>query len=755
MKNALLIILLFNITGLLWSKPERLPESQVVSIKKATTEIRLDGNLDEGAWNNADEKENFFQNYPYDTSYASSRTLVKVTYDDQFFYVGAVIYQNQKDYIISSLKRDFTPGTSDEFAVNIDPFQDKLNGFHFAVSPLNVQREGLIDNGENIGIDWDNKWYSQVSNHVDYWIVEMAIPFTTLRYKRKPDENIWRINFVRRDIQRNEVSCWSPAPRQFDAGNLAFTGVLYWQTPPPNPGSNISIIPYITAELDKDFDYNLPTEAGADVGMDAKVAITPSLNLDLTFNPDFSQVEVDRQITNLSRFELFFPERRQFFLENVDLFGMFGFPNSRPFFSRRVGLSQGIETKVNTEGQEIQVPQSLNVPIIAGLRLSGKLNKNWRVGLLNMQTAKVNSIKLNPANYTAAVLQRRIFDRSTIGAVFVNKENFLEATEGNIRIDKNGFNRVVGLEYNLFSKDGKWEAEAFYHRSISPGENRDAQSAAVFLGHWTKKLSVFTSGQYIGRNYKAEVGFVPRTGFMSVSPGITWRFFPKKESVAQKLVLTGITLRNSFLANTSDNRLVDRSHQLSYFLEFPGQSNLSFFGNLDYTYLFAAFDPTNAGGEKLPEGSAFTYSTYGLSFNSDVRKRFTYQIQVQRGAYFNGTRGEVNTLISYRWQPFGTISIAGNYTDINLPLPYNQARFWLVGPRTELAFTRSLFFSIFLQYNTQQDNININSRLQWRFQPVSDLFLVYTDNYFAENFFSYAQAKNRALVLKVVYWVNK
>jgi hypothetical protein len=730
------------------------PQEYVMGVKKTETEIRLDGVLDEAAWEESQLIGDFFQNYPNDTSYAKARTEVMVTFDKHFLYVGAIVYQDRSTYIVASLKRDFAFGSSDDFAVNLDPFQDKLNGFHFAVSPLNVQREGLIDNGGNINTDWDNKWYSQVSNHVDHWVVEMAIPFKTLRYKQTGESNSWRVNFVRRDIKRNEASSWVPVPRQFDTDNLAFTGQLVWETPPPSPGINVSLIPYVTGEVEKDFDFRLPVEYSASAGMDAKIAITPSLNLDLTFNPDFSQVEVDRQLLNLSRFELFFPERRQFFLENQDLFGMFGFPNSRPFFSRRVGLARGIETRINTEGEEVEVPRSLNVPILAGMRLSGKLNKNWRVGLLNMQTAEVSSIGLNPANYTVGVVQRRIFDRSTIGAVFVNKENFEEKPDGGYKLDQNGYNRIAGLEYNLFSKDGKWEAEAFYHRSISADNNDDAQAAALFIGHFTRNWRIFWGNQYIGSNYRADAGFVPRTGFLSIGPTVNYRFFPKRPGVAEKVVFSQVSVSSDFVFNRSDWRLVDRSHELQYYFEFQGQGGVGAEAALDYTYLFFPFDPTNSGGEELSEGTDYSYPSIRVFYDSDRRKNFFFGLGAEAGGYFNGERISFNGSLNYRWQPYGILALTFNHNNIDLPDPYSDADFWLIGPRAELSFSRSLFFSVFLQYNTQADNVNINSRLQWRFQPVSDLFLVYTDNYFSEDFFMNPRGKNRALVLKVTYWLN-
>lgn len=729
-------------------------ESYALSIRKSPSPIRLDGLLDEEAWQQANVAKDFFQNFPFDTSFSVMKTEAMVCFDDQFLYIGAKVYQKREDYIVSSLKRDFEGGTSDEFNVNIDPFNDKLNGFHFAVSPYNVQREGLIDNGANVNSDWDNKWYSQVSNGDDFWTLEMAIPFKTLRYKNNSAGNTWRINFMRVALKENELSNWVPVPRQFDGVNLAFTGDLIWTEAPPQPGLNISLIPYITGRLERDFEFELPAEFSPNGGADAKIALTPSLNLDLTINPDFSQVDVDRQITNLSRFELFFPERRQFFLENQDLFSMFGFPNSRPFFSRRIGLASGIVKKTNTSGQIVEVPRSLNVPILAGARLSGKLNPNWRIGLLNMTTGRVDDLNLDPANYSVGVLQRKIFERSTIGAVFVNKENFAQQADGGYRHDANGYNRVAGLEYNLWSKDNKWEAELFYHRSFSAGDNKDAQAAALFLGYNTRKWRLFLPVQYIGSGHRADMGFVPRPGFLATSPGFNYAMFPKRPEVSKKIVQYGVGMDNDIIFNQPDYRLADRRHGLYAYMDFQGQSSIWAELSSEYIYLYFPFDPTNSGGKELPEGSDYTFNQIEAGFNSDQRSKFFFNVEVSGGEYFNGEILQAEGALNYRLQPIGIFALSFTYTDIALPDGYNSARFWLIGPQAELAFSRSLFFSAFLQYNTQANNVNINSRLQWRFRPVSDLFLVYTDNYLSDGFFMGPRVKNRALVLKVTYWLN-
>ena len=617
-----------------------------------------------------------------------------------------------------------------------------------------MQKEGTIDNGSIVNLDWDNKWYSQVSNEPDRWTVEMAIPFKTLRYKNHEGANTWMINFGRVDLKQNEASSWAPVPRQFEILNLAFSGELRWEEAPPRPGANVSLIPYAIGRLERDFEFRLPNEWSANGGLDAKIAITPSLNLDLTVNPDFSQVEVDEQITDLSRFELFFPERRQFFLENQDLFSMFGFPNSRPFFSRRIGIAEGRIKKTTTTGQLIEVDRTLSVPILAGARLSGKLNPDWRVGLLNMTTAGVNDLQLDPANYTVGVLQRKIFDRSTVGAVFVNKENFNEQADGGYSLDQNGYNRVAGLEYNLNSKDNKWEGEAFYHRSFSAGDNKDAQAGSLFLGHYTRKWKVLFANQYIGSNYRADMGFVPRNGFLTTSPHLYYNMFPRNPKVAEKIIQYWVGTEHEFIFSRPDFRLSDRWHLLNFGMDFTGQSGLVATLYSEYIYLSFPFDPTNSGGEELPAGTDYTATRLGFEFSSDQRKKLYFDIETGGGEYFNGNIFNVNGSLSLRLQPYGIVALAADYTDIRLPKPYNSVRFWLIGPRAELAFSRSLFFSTFLQYNTQANNVNINSRLQWRFRPVSDLFLVYTDNYLSDQFFYGPKVKNRALVLKLTYWLN-
>ncbi len=729
------------------------PSERNLHIQKASALIKLDGTLDEPAWQTAATITDFQRQFPVDTGLATARTEVRMTFDDRHLYIGAVCWQPREDYTAQSLKRDFAAGTSDVLNILFNPSKDGLNGFLFGVSPLNVQREALIDNGTTQSFEWDNRWESEVQNHADRWMMEVAIPFKTLRYSVLPGENSWKMNFVRTRIKNWEVSTWHPVPQQFPPNNLAFTGTIIWDAPPPKPGANVALIPYAIGGYSLDYkrDPNSlevtdkPDKWTSNIGGDAKIGITPSLNLDLTFSPDFSQVEVDRQVANLSRFELFFPERRQFFLENRDLFAMFGFPDTRPFFSRRIGLARNPVTGLNE-----------TVPIIAGARLSGKVTDNLRVGLLNMQTERVNwaaDTVLPAANFTVATVQRKMFGRSALSAIFVNKQNFLEKLNDTQRGNFQPWNRVAGLEYNLFSRDNRWEGEWYYHRSFSPDKKQRGQTLAQFLGYNDRYFGSYLGYQLVDSNYTAESGFVPRIGFQALFSGLRRTFYPKSNIINTWTVSADGSFTYSLFFKATD-----RDASMSISTETKDQTSVSLAIWNNYTYLFEPFDPTNLDNTPLPDSVGYTYSGARFQFASSAAYNFRGSVNVNLGEFFNGTFFRTEGELSYRWQPVGIVALGYSYNRIRLPEPYASADFWLLGPRAELSFTRKLFASAFFQWNTQANNFNINARLQWRFAPVSDVFLVYTDNSFAETvpnarvkFFS---PKNKALVLKVVYWLN-
>ena len=756
MNYQLLIFLLLAIGQTGFSQNEDDPDSFRLEISRTTEKIKLDGRLDEAIWAACAEATDFHRQFPVDTGYSEFQTRVKMCFDDKFLYISAVCMQDQERITVQSLKRDFGNGTSDVLNILFDPFKDGLNGFAFGINPYNVQREALIDNGTTLSYDWDNKWYSEVRLEEDRWTAEIAIPFKTLRYKVSEGKNTWKFNLVRVRLNDWEVSSWYPTRLQFAANNLAFTGTLDWVDSPPKPGANISLLPYVNGSYSIDYQRNDTDMAvenrvhsrDFDAGGDAKIAIGPSLNLDLTFNPDFSQVEVDRQVTNLSRFELFFPERRQFFLENRDLFAMFGFPTTRPFFSRRIGLARNPATGFNE-----------NIPIIGGARLSGKLTDDWRIGLLNMQTRKLEFDSLNaiPAsNYSVATLQRKVFGRSAISGIFVSRENNLSRLNEIQGEGYEAWHRNGGLEYNLYSKDNRWTGEWYYHRSFSPDEKKRGQTLAHFLGYRDRNWNFNTGYVLIDSFYTADAGFVPRNGIQRVFTGAGHTRYPESKRLNSWTV--GARSTQTFALDWKE---MDRELRVFINGTFKDQSRLEFEVWNNYTFLFADFDPSNLNEDgvlPLPGDTGYSYSGVRGSYNSTTAKDLQFKLSVRLGEFFNGTGSTSVAALSYRLQPVGLFTLNMEHTRIVLPEPYTTAYFWLVGARSEVSFSRSIFGSAFFQYNTQANNFNINARFQWRFAPASDIFLVYTDNSFAQaipnsevNVFS---PKNKTIVLKAVYWLN-
>ena len=696
--------------------------------------VTIDGDLNDEVWAHTDEVTGFWQNFPYDTSYAVTKTTVKVSHDADFIYIAATCFDDlpNKDYVISSLRRDFI-GNSDLFEVYIDPFGDKTNGFAFGLSPYGVEREGMISAGSNVDYTWDNKWFSAVKRTPDQWTLEMAIPLKTIRFKNNSQE--WHINFARVNLKRNERTSWIPIGRVFSLSSLAFYGIVQFENPIKKNGDNISIIPYARAGTNRDYGSHTG-ETDVAVGADAKIAVSSSLNLDLTVNPDFSQVEVDRQVTNLSRFEIFFPERRQFFVENSDLFARFGFSAIRPFFSRRIGTGQDPYTGLYKQE-----------PILYGARLSGRINEKWRIGVMNMQTAKDEGINLESANHSVLAVQRQIFGRSNIAAIFVNKQIFSDSS-GEFKINSNKYIRIAGLDYNLSSRNNRWDGKFFIHQLITPESRPDAYTHASNLAYNSQNFYFEWNHEYVGTNYERanEVGYVQRTHYWRAEPNVGWWIYPQKNRVVNS---HGPYAGGDVFWDSRDGKLLDADQDYGWIVNFQNSALLRVFYRYDYTYLFTPFDPTNTEGPELPVGSNYVYHSLRGRFQSNVRKLLNYNINFRVGGYFNGSILAANGSVAYRIQPFGNIGLDYAFSAIKMPDPYHSSNLVLLGPSLDWAFTKTVFLKAVFQYNNQINNINTNIRFQWRFKPVSDLYIVYTDNY-TDNF----SVKNRGIVVKLTYWFN-
>lgn len=741
-------IVLFLCAVCLAVRAQKKNEAFQLHLKTASSPIKIDGIMDEESWIQADVASDFFMVLPMDTSMAKVKTEVRMTYDQQNLYLIATCFHLLPGrYFVESLRRDFVFGKNDNFLLFMDTFDDQTNGFSFGANAAGAQWDGIMYEGGKVDLSWDNKWTSIVKKDDDKWVFEAAIPFKSIRYKKGITK--WGINFSRLDLKTTEKSSWAPVPRQFPTASLAYTGILVWDEPPPQAGANISLIPYVLGGGSRDFQddsINTSTSYRKEIGFDAKIAVTSSLNLDLTFNPDFSQVDVDRQVTNLDRFELFFPERRQFFLENGDLFANFGYTTIRPFFSRRIGLATSIE-RSSINGETIKKDTSYQIPIEYGARFSGKLDKNWRIGAMNIQTGKISEISLPRQNFTVFALQRRVFSRSNVGIIFVNKESMSYN-----RSDKpalpvySKFNRNLGLEYNLASSNNLWTGKALFLKSFSPQKKDKEITHAANLQYASRRLLVSWLHEYVGENYSAEVGYVQRVNYVKINPQAGYLFFPKGKTILSH----GPKFSSTFFFNDKFKQ-TDNESFLTYTITFRKQSLLTGWIAHNYVQLLRPFDPTNSGMQSLNVGSEHRWNSFGTDFISMPQSIFTYSFSTRFGGYYaDGTRSNFSGELGYRFQPFLSFALSFNYNDIRLPEPWNRKTFWLVGPRLDITLTNKIFFTTFAQYNEQQKNVNLNTRFQWRYKPASDLFIVYTDNYFPENF----GVKNRALVIKFTYWWN-
>jgi len=701
---------------------------RVITIHKTTSKIIIDANLNEDAWNNAALADSFINKWPTDSGKAKLQTEIKILYDEQFIYFGIKANLSDKQPVIQSLKRDVNPYYSDGVSVVIDAADKNTSGYTFGVNAAGAQMEGIAEVNSD-SFDWDAKWFSATKIFRGYWIAELAIPFKALRFARTQKQ--WGINFIRNDMTNNCFSTWNQVPIQFFGANLNCVGKIFFADDMPDVKSNNAIIPYVAAKLDEE-KKNIMSSLNA--GFDAKIAINSSLNLDATFNPDFSQVDVDRQIINLDRFNVLLPERRTFFLENSDLFSNMGIAGAvMPFVSRRIGLTQ--------DGQL--------VPIIAGLRLTGNINPALRIGVMNIATAK--KYEQSAQNYFVAAFDHKIFKRSNIRGIITDREGL----KGDEKNSTNNFNRVAGAEFNFLSDNTKLNGRAGCYYSFNPDHPANAGFGLANIGYTIKRVNITAGWSQIDSNFIADVGFTPRLynydalhdttvriGYNAYNTTFDYFFYP----VSKKTI-------NSVDFNIKTNHYYTTANN---FIEFNGtagidilfanrrEAAISFMQNsVNLPFATTIFFETGS----LPKAK-YDFGFLQLKFLSNFLRPFSWGLTLEHGSYYNGSRTSYIGSVKYRAQPWGSFSVDFIYNNITL----NKINIhpFIASPTIEFAFSNNFFWTTFLQYNTEIKNFNINSRLQWRFKPASDIFLVYADNYLTDGLIH----SNRSLVFKISYWIN-
>ena len=424
-----------------------------------------------------------------------------------------------------------------------------------------------------------------------------------------------------------------------------------------------------------------------------------------------------------------------------------------PFFSRRIGLA------VDSTGSAQQVP------IQYGARLSGKIGKNWRIGALNMRTQEKESLGLPAQMYSMAIIQRQIFSRSNIDFFIVDKQSLGLGTYQRGKFYQrdlvkqvgqdtvlNTFNRVVGVDFNLLTKSNKWSGDFYYHRSIDAFHTSENYSMGNFLGYNTRRLNVFLANNYVGKNYVAETGFVPG---LNVYPGyfngfsrVQRNFYPVQSSIATTNL--GASFNYTLIPG---GILTDRSFSMDYSMNYLNKSSVSFSISRIFQRLPENFNPLYPrGNSSYLTGEQFEWTELNVQYNSNTRKIVNYSFESTAGQFYSGTRQSYRGILNFRYQPYGSLSVTADYNSLQLGEPYGSTEFLLIRPRLDITFTSKLFLTSVLQYNTRFESYNLNARLQWRFRPASDIFVVY--NHVESKFPPDARTNIQALVIKFTYWLN-
>lgn len=695
-----------------------------ISPSKTERSISIDGKLTEAVWSEASFQSEFQMQKPVDDQAATQITEVALAYDNNNLYIAAKCYDDPK-YVISTLKRD-NFGDDDSFAVFIDPNNQKTNGYGFGINAKGAMSESFISESQ-IDDDWDNVWYGATYQNNGYYSVEIRIPFKTLRFNDAL--TTWGINFVRLDPGNNETSSWSPTPRQFEFYNLTFLGNLEWKEPPSSNNRNIAIIPYITT-ANKTIGDN--SSNNIDFGADAKVAVTDNLNLDLTINPDFSNVEVDNLVTNLERFSVFLPEKRQFFLENADIF-RFGMGANQPFYSRRIGLGKNANP----------------VPILFGARLTGNANNKLRVGLMNITNNPEDSDTQN--NYTVASFQQRVGKLSSVRGIYINRES-LNDEKGS----PNRFGRNLGLELNLATPNRRWVGQIGGIQSFKPNiehqKNHHIYGQVAYNG---VNFRSFLQLEQVGRNYYTDLGFnarilnfnpitgtTSRIGYSRIANNIDYYIYPKNSN-SINFHWSGL---ENYITINEDTGLNDWYTRLRHFLFFKNTSELRFRLNHRYVDLVFPFDILD---DPIP-ADEYRMVEFNIEYRSDRRSAFNYSLFSVYGQFYSGHKWTNNVDLGYRFQPWINVAIGLESNYITLPDNQGKGNLWGINSRTEISFSTNLYWTTLLQYNKQQESIGINTRLQWRYSPMSDLYLVYTKS----NNDLFPQFNSQSISLKCSYWLG-
>lgn len=740
-----------DLTGLIDGPPAPIPPAVMrrdeqgrttVRAIKVDEGIRLDGVLDEAVYSSIPAISDFIQQVPQAGAPATERTEAWILFDEVNIYVSARVWDSapESEWIANEMRRDTSQlRQNDTFTVFFDTFYDRRNGFNFYTNPLGARADQQFTNEGNPNGDWNPVWDVRTGRFDGGWTVEMEIPFKTLRY-RSGTPQVWGIQLRRAIRRKNEWVYLTRLPIAAGGGSgsagifrVSAAGTLVGIEPPP-ASRNIEIKPYAIGGLTTDRTAVPPVnnQIDGDFGLDVKYGITENLTADFTYNTDFAQVEVDEQQVNLTRFGLFFPEKREFFLEGR---GIFQFA-SGGVGGRRPGGSGGVFGGVNTPtlfySRRIGLQRGRVVPILGGGRVTGKIGP-FDVGAVNIQTDDEARSSAESTNFTVLRLKRDILRRSSIGGIFTNRS---VSTRGH------GSSQTYGVD-STFAFYDNLSMLGYLARTETPGLIGKDSSYQAKFDYAADRYGLQVDHLLVEDNFVPDVGFVRRDNFRRTF--VEGRFSPRPQSIdrVRQFTLTGST---DYILVADTNILETRLNQFRFNTQFETSDQLSFTVNDNYELLAQPFSP--APSVTLPVGG-YGFSDVEVGYSIGQQRRVNGQVSVKRGGYFSGEvtaltfrQGRVSVLPQMSVEP----SVSFNWIDT----PQGSFRTDLAMTRVNYAFNPRMFFSGLVQYNSANDTVSNNFRFRWEYSPGSEFFVVYTEEHTTDPLRPdrMTDLQNRGLVIK-------
>ena len=702
MRRIVFLMLLFIVATNMKAQTDK------IVFKNST--IKLDGQLNESVWDNLVPERGFLNYIPNNGAKATNKTEVKMFHNGKNLYISAVYQDTTPTIQIGSLKRDdigTSGGSSDSFAIIIDTYNQQQLGYFFIVNMGGALIDALVSrngDGFNISTSWNTVWNARTSVKGNAKIYEIEIPLKALGYE--DDSSEWGVMFHTRNIKLNEWTTSTAIDRNYNQFDLRFSKPFKIENLSENKTSKFTVTPSLTVNYANDVVGGVENTK-AKPSVDLQFNVSSSLKLDATINPDFSQIDVDRQVTNLSRFSVFFPERRNFFLENSDLFNNLGVRGVNPFYSRRIGA---------------------NSEISFGLKLSGNIAEKTRLGILNVATKAKED---NPAqNFGALVIQQQLSSSFTATGFIINRQE----TDGFSFSDD--YNRVAGVNLNYQSKNNKWTGLANFAGSAT--SNVKGENNFYNIGVWynNKSASGYAGIRKVEKNYITDVGFVPRLyNYDAISESVIREGYKQSSGrfTLTKFYKNSKNFDSHRYFNLSNNtywdelgKVVQSRNVFNNNLTFKNQSSIYGWVIHEYVNLKYAFDLFQNGN--AIEVNQYNYINTGFGYDSASNKKFQFGAETSFGSYYNGRRNRVALNTQYNLMPMARLQLSYERNAIDLK-ELGKDTFNLTRFTGEVFFSNRLNWTTYVQYNTQFDNFNINSRLQWEYKPLSYIYVVISDNF--------------------------